>query len=438
MVAHHHRHPTTLVFANCPSRREFAARLAEELRHGGGGDGRGGDFGDGDGDGDGDDDDHGNLLANTIHQAAVARHIRVLITPTVSHLRALLTTFSLTPGWESPDDSTIPPPPSVYVDSSQGLPPRMCPVCGIPEREALLVAYGLVDAHRGTSEWSSQGVGATVSILVDACAVPRGLRAVVVEPRERRRVKREEEEKVKDEDIDMGREGPHSDESPEACHEDRESRHEEGHPEDDKEDHTERRHAADHAENDEMDRDEHEEQLGAEADAGHRIDAEGRRDTTEGRDHGTNRDRHHDTTLGSRQMLAENCHDTRMTRDYTAAADTRRSDADHDGPRVPALTVSTSHLSIKDEPDHAIRLDTIEPLAVQPPAVKPPASWLDEGIPLLSGGRDDDADEKLVPLGRVLGRWFRLAVSHTPGLLRKPSMPPPPTSPPPSTQPIFS
>lgn len=87
------------------------------------------------------------LLSSPLYQVAIARHIRMVFIPTVSHLRAYLSVFS-------PADSKIPPPPNKVSDSGQ--------------RRPLLLVYGFLGLHRDTSEWSAQGISATAAGLVEA------------------------------------------------------------------------------------------------------------------------------------------------------------------------------------------------------------------------------------------------------------------------------
>lgn len=99
------------------------------------------------------------LLSSPLYQVAIARHIRMVFLPTVSHLRAYLSVFT-------PADSKIPPPPS--------------DVPGNAERRPLLLVYGFLALHRDTSEWSAQGISATAAALVEA-ARKTGFTAVVVD-----------------------------------------------------------------------------------------------------------------------------------------------------------------------------------------------------------------------------------------------------------------
>ncbi|ROT42949.1 hypothetical protein SODALDRAFT_327119, partial [Sodiomyces alkalinus F11] len=117
------------------------------------------------------------LLAAPIYQVAVARHIRMLFLPTVTHLRAYLAVFT-------PHDSKVPPPPlrrtkgleTTSTSTSASSSTSNCP------RPPLLLAYGFLSLHRDTSEWSAQGIGSTAAALVEA-ASPHEFRAAVVEPR---------------------------------------------------------------------------------------------------------------------------------------------------------------------------------------------------------------------------------------------------------------
>jgi hypothetical protein len=99
------------------------------------------------------------LLKASLYQIAISRHIRIIFTPTVTHLRAALSVFS-------PQDPKVAPPPN-HVPGAQ---------------QPLLLIYGLLELHRGASEWSAQGIGVSTSLLVEG-AVRNGFRPVMVEPR---------------------------------------------------------------------------------------------------------------------------------------------------------------------------------------------------------------------------------------------------------------
>ncbi|EJT74925.1 hypothetical protein GGTG_08763 [Gaeumannomyces tritici R3-111a-1] len=104
------------------------------------------------------------ILSTPLRQTAVARHIRTVFVPTVSHLRAFLSVFSA----EADPSSKARPPPA--PEGPSAAPPT-----------PLLLIYGLLELHRDTSEWNAQGLGSTAACLVEA-AHRSGMEAVVVEP----------------------------------------------------------------------------------------------------------------------------------------------------------------------------------------------------------------------------------------------------------------
>lgn len=131
-------HPTTLIIGS--SKEAFLHDLTEEARS--------------QLEGPEDEEVHGNIqaeklsiLRRTLQQVATSRHIRVAFTPSVTHLRAWLAAFS-------PSSLRNPPP----------------PVQQLPQGCSLLLVYGLVDLHRDTSEWSAQGLGNTLSTLIEVVA----------------------------------------------------------------------------------------------------------------------------------------------------------------------------------------------------------------------------------------------------------------------------
>ncbi|KAK3902177.1 hypothetical protein C8A05DRAFT_44349 [Staphylotrichum tortipilum] len=104
---------------------------------------------------------HHPLLTPSLAQLAATRHIRTVFVPTVSHLRAWLAVFSV-------DDHHFAPPPPLGTATK-------APIAG----SSRLVVYNLLALHRHTSEWSAQGLGASVAGLVEAGR--RAGRVVVVE-----------------------------------------------------------------------------------------------------------------------------------------------------------------------------------------------------------------------------------------------------------------
>ncbi|CAM1511719.1 Fc.00g092320.m01.CDS01 [Cosmosporella sp. VM-42] len=99
------------------------------------------------------------FLKAPLYQLAVSRHIRIIFTPTVTHLRAYLSVFSAS-------DSNIKAPP-IHKPSSH---------------KPLLLIYGLLELHRGASEWSAQGIANSTAIFVES-AVRNAFRPVIVEPK---------------------------------------------------------------------------------------------------------------------------------------------------------------------------------------------------------------------------------------------------------------
>ncbi|KAL2760124.1 hypothetical protein ACRALDRAFT_2093097 [Sodiomyces alcalophilus JCM 7366] len=117
-----------------------------------------------------------SLLAAPIYQVAVARHIRILFLPTVTHLRAYLAIFT-------PEDSKVPPPPLPRAKGVEATSASTSTSTSNRHRPPLLLAYGFLSQHRDTSEWSAQGIGTTAAALVEA-ASRHEFRAALVEPRD--------------------------------------------------------------------------------------------------------------------------------------------------------------------------------------------------------------------------------------------------------------
>ncbi|KAK1543550.1 hypothetical protein CPAR01_04183 [Colletotrichum paranaense] len=104
------------------------------------------------------------LLSATLLQTAIARHIRILFIPSVTHLRAFLSAFGTS-------DSLIPPPPNHTSSNSKSRPP-------------LLLVYGFLDLHRDSSEWSAQGLSSSAAVLIEAARrADTKFKPVIVEPR---------------------------------------------------------------------------------------------------------------------------------------------------------------------------------------------------------------------------------------------------------------
>lgn len=103
------------------------------------------------------------LLHKCLLQTAVARHLRMVFAPTITHLRSYLTIFAV-----NDDAASKFNPPQDYNTR--------------PRKPPLLLVYGLLEGHRVTDEWSAQGITNTAAALVEAAA-RNSLTAGVVEPR---------------------------------------------------------------------------------------------------------------------------------------------------------------------------------------------------------------------------------------------------------------
>ncbi|AEO66328.1 uncharacterized protein THITE_2114342 [Thermothielavioides terrestris NRRL 8126] len=173
------RHATQPATPPHPNRAEQTSPPSREIRHGG--------------------KPH-PLLTAPLAQLAVTRHIRTVFIPTVTHLRAFLSVFSVpVEGPPLPGRARIPPAP---VRSGRGDGDRGRSRKGGREIDSssssssssktgppLLVVYGFLALHRGTSEWSVQGLGASAAALVEAGRRAR-LGVVVVEQQQQRQQQR--------------------------------------------------------------------------------------------------------------------------------------------------------------------------------------------------------------------------------------------------------
>lgn len=101
-----------------------------------------------------------DLLSQKLSQLVISRHIRTVHVPTVTHLRSYMSVFV-------PEDSKVPPPPANFAPRGRESPS--------------LVVYGVIEMHRDTSEWSAQGLGSTMAVLVET-ASRLGWSLVVIEP----------------------------------------------------------------------------------------------------------------------------------------------------------------------------------------------------------------------------------------------------------------
>lgn len=139
------------------------------------------------------------LHATRLYQIAIARHIRLVFLPTVSHLRAYLSVFTNPTSTKTatsantnesplapkvPLPPPLPPPPQLPPTQQRRHNPTQKPFSSSSSSSSsppLLAVYGFLALHRDTSEWSAQGLSASAAALVHASRTS-GLRAVVVDP----------------------------------------------------------------------------------------------------------------------------------------------------------------------------------------------------------------------------------------------------------------
>ncbi|KFY76000.1 hypothetical protein V499_04152 [Pseudogymnoascus sp. VKM F-103] len=148
---------------------------------------------------------------STLHLLSLSPHIQTIFTPTLSHLRA----------WLSVADTDCAAPA-----------PASDPVCKAitdttkhSNEKSQLVVWSLVNMHKGTSEWSVQGLSSTAAALVEA-GQRMGRKVVLVEEAESD-VSREDED---DEGEPVGVEGVEGDGDLEKIH----GLNDNGEPEDDR------------------------------------------------------------------------------------------------------------------------------------------------------------------------------------------------------------
>ncbi|KAA8632254.1 hypothetical protein SMACR_04674 [Sordaria macrospora] len=122
------------------------------------------------------------FLASPLYQLAVARHIRTVFIPTVSHLRAFLSVFDTNTTSSANNNNNnnnnnnkVPAPPSTYDSAPVQLGSDQ------QQKQRQIIVYGLLSLHRDSSEWSVQGLNNTLSVLLEAGRRVR-LGVGVVEP----------------------------------------------------------------------------------------------------------------------------------------------------------------------------------------------------------------------------------------------------------------
>ncbi|KFY01289.1 hypothetical protein V490_00980 [Pseudogymnoascus sp. VKM F-3557] len=106
---------------------------------------------------------------STLHLLSVSPHIQTIFTPTLSHLRA----------WLSVADSDCSAPAPALHPGGKAAADTVKHGSG----RSQLVVWGLVNMHKGTSEWSVQGLSSTAAALIEA-GQRMGRKVVLVEEAE--------------------------------------------------------------------------------------------------------------------------------------------------------------------------------------------------------------------------------------------------------------
>ncbi|OBT75382.1 hypothetical protein VF21_04638 [Pseudogymnoascus sp. 05NY08] len=116
---------------------------------------------------------------STLHLLSLSPHIQTIFTPTLSHLRAWLSVAD--------SDCAAPAPASDPVSKATTITIRH------GNGRSQLVVWGLVNMHKGTSEWSVQGLSSTAAALVEA-GQRMGRKVVLVEEAESELGREDEDE----------------------------------------------------------------------------------------------------------------------------------------------------------------------------------------------------------------------------------------------------
>ncbi|KFY23535.1 hypothetical protein V493_05787 [Pseudogymnoascus sp. VKM F-4281 (FW-2241)] len=106
---------------------------------------------------------------STLQLLSVSPHIQTIFTPTLSHIRAWLSVADS--GCRAPAPASHPGSKAITDTAKNG------------NGRSQLVVWGLVNMHRGTSEWSVQGLSSTAAALVEA-GQRMGRKVVLVEEAE--------------------------------------------------------------------------------------------------------------------------------------------------------------------------------------------------------------------------------------------------------------
>ncbi|KAJ1331836.1 hypothetical protein MN608_05299 [Microdochium nivale] len=101
-----------------------------------------------------------HLVTSPLHQLVTSRHVRTLYMPTATHLRAYLSVAS---PLSSPSLSHA----QRGGETEHGLTETVEAAAAASSGGGTTVIYGFLDLHRGTSEWSAQGLSHSSSTLVE-------------------------------------------------------------------------------------------------------------------------------------------------------------------------------------------------------------------------------------------------------------------------------
>ncbi|OBT90439.1 hypothetical protein VE02_00706 [Pseudogymnoascus sp. 03VT05] len=116
---------------------------------------------------------------STLHLLSLSPHIQTVFTPTLSHLRAWLSVADSDCAAPAPASDPVSRATADTVKHGNG--------------RSQLVVWGLVNMHKGTSEWSVQGLSSTTAALVEA-GQRMGRKVVLVEEAESEPGREDEDE----------------------------------------------------------------------------------------------------------------------------------------------------------------------------------------------------------------------------------------------------
>lgn len=110
--------------------------------------------------------------------AVRAENVRVVFAPDVAHLRAWLATYSAYESEYNPDVSS-----ATFPESSKSCPAAAENAAHLNRRiKKVVFVYNFLGVHRDTRHWKAQGLGNSVSALVE-CTKRNGMQSIIVEPK---------------------------------------------------------------------------------------------------------------------------------------------------------------------------------------------------------------------------------------------------------------